>query len=307
MTVILMLLKIIGVILLAVVLFVLLLLLSVLFVPVTYQAVGNIHEKQITGHVRASWLFRLVNFHIFYEKSECNIYLRLFGFRKWIARAGETADEPDDSEISDSYSEGGSPHEQQSMEHPDTDVDSADKDVQDKPLEKEDFADEVVQNSPQEEENSADDESDTSKQDTIVHKIRKKRDSLTGKIKDLKQSFHKWTRMLEDPINKDAFNHIKRAALTLLKCIMPSKLRLKLSYSTGSPDTTAQVFGILAMFPIGYTNRWMIQPDFEADLAYADGDMDIRGHFLVARLLFVVLGVVFDKKCRRLYRRLKKI
>jgi hypothetical protein len=315
------LLKIIGVILLAIILLVLFLLLCVLFAPVTYRAVGNIHEKQVDGHVRVSWLFRLVNFHIWYEKSDMKMYLRLFGFRKWLAET-EGTDEPDDFDISDKYSESGSPHEQQTTEHPDMETDSADNAVRDMSREKEshadkvvkdtsqeeqDSADKVVQNTTQEEENSAEDESDSPKKDTIVQKIRRKWKSLTEKIKNIKKRIRKISQMLEDPVNKDAISHLKRAVISLLKSIMPSKLKLKLSYSTGSPDTTAQVFGILAMFPIGYTNRWMIQPDFEADLAYADGDLDISGHFLVVRLLLVILGVVLDKKCRRLYRRLKRI
>jgi hypothetical protein len=164
-----------------------------------------------------------------------------------------------------------------------------------------------VQDTSWEEENSVKDASDSPKKDTIVQKIRRKWKSLTEKIKNIKKRIRKISQMLEDPVNKDAISHLKRAVISLLKSIMPSKLKLKLSYSTGSPDTTAQVFGILAMFPIGYTNRWMIQPDFEADLAYADGDLDISGHFLVVRLLLVILGVVLDKKCRRLYRRLKRI
>jgi hypothetical protein len=155
-------------------------------------------------------------------------------------------------------------------------------------------------------ENYAEDESNAPKKDTIVQKIRRKWKSLTGKIKNIQKRIRKISRMLEDPVNKDAFSHMKRAVTGLLKCIMPSKLKLNASYSTGSPDTTAQIFGILAMFPIGYTNRWNINPDFEAEEAYADGDMNIKGHFFIVQILILLLGVLFDKKCRRLYHKLKK-
>jgi hypothetical protein len=87
---------------------------------------------------------------------------------------------------------------------------------------------------------------------------------------------------------------------------MPTKLSLNVTYSAGSPDVTAQVFGILAMFPVGYTNRWKIYPDFEAEEAYAEGNMDVRGHFLFIQILVPLLRVLFDKKCRRLYHQINR-
>jgi hypothetical protein len=277
--------------------------------------VGSIHEKQIAGHVRVSWLFRLVNFHIWYEKNDTTMYLRLFGLRKWLMKS-----EQEDSSGKDDMSELhiSNPNDSQEINHSEEDGTSGSPGFgNDNSVETDepnwdssaltDHAEETSNRSDDSGENYAKDESDAPKKDTIVQKILRKWKALTEKIKNIKKRIRKNSQMLEDPVNKDAINHLKRAVIGLLKCIMPSKLKLKLSYSTGSPDTTAQVFGMLAMFPIGYTNRWMIRPDFEADSAYADGDMDIRGHVLSVRVLVLLLGVLFDKKCRRLYRRLKKI
>jgi hypothetical protein len=296
-----MLLKIIGWILLIALLFVLLLLIVFLFVPVTYQVVGNIHDNKVTGHARASWLFRLVNFHILYEKNDMNMYLRLFGVRKWLMKSEEAEPSAGEDSGKDDTSELRASSQSVSQE--------ANNSGEDGTSEKSEFGKDngvEKETADSDSENSTEDESDSGKSDTIVQKIRRKWKSLTKKIKNIKKRIRKISRMLEDPVNKDAFSHIKRAVTGLLKCIMPSKLKLKVSYSTGSPDTTAQIFGILAMFPIGYTNRWNINPDFEAEEAYADGDMNIKGHFLIVQLLVLLLGVLFDKKCRRLYHKFKK-
>jgi hypothetical protein len=317
MTIFLTLLKIIGWILLIALLLILFLLILLLFVPVTYQAAGSIHNQKVTGRARASWLFRLVNFHIRYEKNDMKMYLRLFGFRKWLMKSEEEepseedeteydVSEPRVSSQNDSleinHSEENSTSENSgSGEDNSVETDSAGRKnstLTDK-AKKSDKPDD-------DSENFAEDESNAPQKDTIVQKIRRKWKSLTGKIKNIKKRIRKISRMLEDPVNKDAFSHIKRAVTGLLKCIMPSKLKLNVSYSTGSPDTTAQIFGILAMFPIGYTNRWNINPDFEAEEAYADGDMNIKGHFFIVQILILLLGVLFDKKCRRLYHKLKK-
>jgi hypothetical protein len=365
MTILLTLLKIIGWILLIALLLILLLLILLLFVPVTYQAVGSIHDQKVTGRARASWLFRLVNFHIRYEKSDLKMYFRLFGFRKWLMKSEEepsvedetvydipesedkdsgednmskprASSKPDLKQTHDSAEDDKSKvladdfgvddmseqsvsiwHDSQETNHSGEDsasenpgsgkdnsveTDSAGRDsstLSDKTEEK--------SNKPDDDsENYAEDESNAPKTDTIVQKIRRKQKSLTGIIKNIQKRIRKISRMLEDPVNKDAISHIKRAVTGLLKCIMPSKLKLNVSYSTGSPDTTAQIFGILAMFPIGYTNRWNINPDFEAEAAYTDGDMNIKGYFFIVQILILLLGVLFDKKCRRLYHKLKK-
>jgi hypothetical protein len=316
MTIFLTLLKIIGWILLIALLLILLLLILLLFVPVTYQAVGSIHDQKVTGRARASWLFRLVNFHIRYEKNDMKMYLRLFGFRKWLMNPMEDdSSEEDETEYDVPEAE-----KENSVNNDISKVDiynsaedemseprvSIRLDSQETNHSGENSTSENPVSPDDNSENYAEDESNTPKKDTIVQKIRRKWKSLTGKIKNIKKHIRKISRMLEDPVNKDAFSHIKRAVIGLLKCIMPSKLKLNVSYSTGSPDMTAQIFGILAMFPIGYTNRWNINPDFESEDAYADGDMNIKGHFFIVQILIILLGVLFDKKCRRLYHKLKK-
>lgn len=304
MTILLMILKIIGYILLVLLLLVLILLLLVLFCPVTYQAKGSIREQKLTGYARVSWLFRLMNVHVRYEESGMRIYLRIFGFP--IRLQGYDKPEPEDKKAPEPASSAqrdivplhaASTAERDALPAQKDDSGNAgspeDDTLQDKPDASADF--------------SKKDESDRPKKDTIVQKIRRIRNSLAAKIKNIKNTVHKISRILQDSANQEAFDHIKQTVFRLLKCIMPSKLKLDASYSTGSPDTTAQVFGILAMFPFGYTNRWKIFPDFEAEEAYADGELDIKGHFMIVRLLALLLGLLFDKKCRRLLRMLKRL
>ena len=104
---------------------------------------------------------------------------------------------------------------------------------------------------------------------------------------------------------KSAFTKLKTSVWQLLKILMPYRLKLNLEYSTGSPDTTAQLLGILTMFPIGYQNRWNVHPDFTADNAYAEAEFDVKGRILGFSLLKLILGLVLDKDCRKLYNHFK--
>lgn len=130
--------------------------------------------------------------------------------------------------------------------------------------------------------------------------------SILDKIKHIGKSMERVKALLEDPHNQAALSHIKDEVFLLLKHICPKKLKVDMAYSTGSPDTTAEVFGILAMFPIGYQNRWKIYPDFEADSLYAKGTIDIKGKIYIYQILFAALRLILDKNCRRFMKKIKK-
>ena len=122
----------------------------------------------------------------------------------------------------------------------------------------------------------------------------------------IKNCIYKLKREYSDERNKVAFSHLKKELFIILKRICPRRLKLTMVYSTGSPDTTGISLGILACFPVGYTNRWRITPDFESEKPYAKGSFDIKGHVIVISILAATLRILFDKNCRRLYNRISR-
>ena len=126
------------------------------------------------------------------------------------------------------------------------------------------------------------------------------------KSEKIKTGIDKLKREYSDERNKAAFSHLKKEIFIILKRICPRRLKLTMVYSTGSPDTTGISLGILACFPVGYTNRWRITPDFESENPYAKGSFDIKGHVIVISILAATLRILFDKNCRRLYNRISR-
>ena len=126
------------------------------------------------------------------------------------------------------------------------------------------------------------------------------------KSEKIKNCIYKLKREYSDERNKAAFSHLKKELFIILKRICPRRLKLTMVYSTGSPDTTGISLGILACFPVGYTNRWRITPDFESENPYAKGSFDIKGHVIVISILAATLRILFDKNCRRLYNRISR-
>ena len=302
-------LKVIGIILLVVLALILTALLCVLFVPVKYRAVGSFDNTDIRAKAHASWLFHLFALHIEYA-DETDGYIRLVFVKKGLfadslgdnyeAFNDDVMDDAAKTETEDKVSENTGDESKIPAE------------------ESEHLADEHTENESTAQTNNehrtVNDENQHIKQQTkLTHqKTYKKRNKKSHKkqFKDksdkIKNCIYKLKREYSDERNKAAFLHLKKELFIILKRICPRRLKLTMVYSTGSPDTTGISLGILACFPVGYTNRWRITPDFESEKPYAKGSFDIKGHVIVISILAATLRILFDKNCRRLYNRISR-
>lgn len=278
MTVILTILKIIGWLLLILLLLLVAVVLLILFYPVGYRVKGSIRQKEINGSVCVYWLFHLFSFCLTYTGGKSSMYVRLFGFKKKLSSETEGevgAKLPEEKAVVEK--EEAEPPQEQTIQKADS----------------KEAEEEHVSSEPE--------------KDTLFERIRQKWKRFLRKLSDIRRTAERFKRMADDTKNHAAVSHLKKEVFRLLKCILPGRLFLDMSYSTGSPDTTAQVFGILALFPIGYQNRWHIRPDFEADAAYIEGSTDTKGHIYMVQLVGIFLRLITNKNCRRLYRQFTKI
>ena len=130
--------------------------------------------------------------------------------------------------------------------------------------------------------------------ESIISKIK-------GMIERIKEVYPKLKKILTDEKNKEAVAHLKDELICLLKILLPKKSKVDAIFSTGSPDTTGQLFGVLACFPAMYYKDWRLIPDFEADEMYFKGTFWGKGRIYGYQILGIILRIVFDKNCRRLY------
>ena len=301
-------LKVIGIILLVVLALILTALLCVLFVPVKYRAVGSFDNTDIRAKAHVSWLLHLFALHIEYA-DETDGYIRLVFVKKKLFDNYEALDDDDMDEAAKTETE-----DKVSENTVDESKIPADESAH--------VADEQTENEStaqtHNEQRTVNDENQHIKQQTkLTHqKTYKKRNKkppkkshkkqFKDKSEKIKTGIDKLTREYSDERNKAAFLHLKKELFIILKRICPRRLKLTMVYSTGSPDTTGISLGILACFPVGYTNRWRITPDFESEKPYAKGCFDIKGHVIVISILAATLRILFDKNCRRLYNRISR-
>lgn len=130
--------------------------------------------------------------------------------------------------------------------------------------------------------------------ESIISKIK-------GIIERIKEVYPKIKKILTDEQNQDAVKHLKDEVIYLIKILLPKKSKIDAVFSTGSPDTTGQLCGVLACFPAIYHEEWRLLPDFEADDPYFKGTFWGKGRLSGYQLTGIVLRIVFDKNCRRLY------
>ena len=302
-------LKVIGIILLVVLALILTALLCVLFVPVKYRAVGSFDNTDIRAKAHVSWLFHLFALHIEYA-DETDGYIRLVFVKKGLfadslgdnyeAFNDDVMDDAAKTETEDKISEN-------TGDGPKIPADESEHIID------EQAEDECTARTHNEYRSVTDENQHIKQQTKPTHKKTYKKPhkkshkkQFKDKSEKIKNCIYKLKREYSDERNKAAFLHLKKELFIILKRICPRRLKLTMVYSTGSPDTTGISLGILACFPVGYTNRWRITPDFESENPYAKGSFDIKGHVIVISILAATLRILFDKNCRRLYNRISR-
>lgn len=281
MSVLLLILKIIGIILLVILALFVLLIVGILFVPYAYRVKGSFHGKpDLTASIYG--LGHLVGIGMILTENGVKIYLRICGIRKFL----QSGNKENKTGNTDQY-------EENMGEGQKTDPETGNYENLPMPeMQKIKAFWQKIVKIPE-------------KFKRVIARIRDFFHTIKSALGNVKKTIRKVKCLLTNESYKSAFTKLKTSVWQLLKILMPYRLKLNLEYSTGSPDTTAQLLGILTMFPIGYQNRWNVHPDFTADNAYAEAEFDVKGRILGFSLLKLILGLVLDKDCRKLYNHFK--
>lgn len=304
MTVVLLILKIIGIILAALLGIVVLGILLVLFCPFRYRIWGSYHEKPDIS-IRVAWLMCIFQFRMDITDTQ-QMYLRILGFRKNLSREEEETNESEESSGLEEESETTNTVEN-AFDKKRIETNRSD-------------AATVEENSGEEEFRNKEDPKDSieTKSTDVSRKTPEKKISISQEVKrlwekikralfNIKETAVKIKKLYMDPRNKLAFTKLKQSVAKFFRVLHPKKFQLKLKFSTGSPDTTGQLLGVIAMFPIGYRNGWNIVPDFTADAFYAYAEFDVRGRVLGISLIKLACSIILDKNCKRLYNKVTSI
>ncbi len=298
MTVLLFILKIIGIILLLILGILLLAIALVLFHPVSYQVGGEI-EEQTYVHGKISWLFRILSWRFSWDGKEFTSDFYLFGRKHKKKKTDEDFPKDDVFPENDFRNE-----EEYLLEEADSSKENNLKDT-------------GSTDTRSEEKRQKQKDKPKHKDKPIWVRIKEK---LVGMLESIRQFFQKFIdtlknfndkkqevmSLLSDEANKKTVKGIFGELRYLLKHVRVRKITTDLSFSAGDPALTGQVLGGLCLVPFLYQKGVGIYPDFETEKWYVKGNFKVEGH---ARGIHVVCSAIRlwkDKNLRRLIKRFRK-
>lgn len=290
MSIVLLILKIIGMILLTVLCVVLFLLILLLFAPIRYQIMGRIMDEK-SVRVKVTWLFPLLAYYFFWDGEKTEQYLKICGIRK---KTKEKASEED-------FSEEDLPEEDFPEEA------SFDEDLLEEHTHQ-------VEESANAREESKDMVRSTIEKETSQEGLWNR---ITGRIHDFFQKIRNTVSHLKDTIsniktvvldetNQKVVKLILAETGSLFKHFRFRKIDTEITFSLGDPATTGQVLGILCMMPFLYRYQVGIYPDFESEELYVRGTFDIRGRMRLVHVLISVIRLIKEPECRGFIKKILK-
>ena len=138
------------------------------------------------------------------------------------------------------------------------------------------------------------------------------RDNLRQRISDVhdktstvKEQIEDIKKQLSEETNKNAVLHIFRELKWLARHIFPRKVDGSLSFGMADPSQTGQVLGMLSTLPFWARYRVGIEPDFETDVFYLKGQLEIKGHIRACHFLLSALRLLRDKNINKLMMRFR--
>lgn len=312
-------LKIIGITLLVVVGLVLCILLLVLFVPVRYYGKGSYLEQRPSISLRTSWLLHMISVRGEYQKEQkLHIYLKFLGItvydnlkvrekkirnkkskstkNKKEEHVGEIqAASSENSEMADSVQNDICAKAERIEPSAATDINAvAELNFPDEPL------------------------NNTNKRVGIVQKIKNFFINFVSFFKNIKFTFDKvcdtivkikdnikyYLKVLQLDSTKRALTSCQTQLMCIVKKIFPRKYRINLHLGFEDPAVMGEVLAVWGMFYPFHQGNIDIQPEF--DRFVMEGDFFFKGHTNMVTLVKAACILFFDKDVKHLIKHLKR-
>ena len=320
-SIILLILKIFGIILLAMLGILLFMIAAILWVPFRYRICGSKYEE-IKANVRLTWLLRILYITFGYEGGKPRFILRIFGFalidsnrpkkskkkktpkrkkkKKLESRSAQDQKQTDDS---------------QQPVLVDSEKNKSEKDLNI----------ECVSETKREEVHGDDNIAAKKKQNanpgmksrikqilntiiSIPSKLKRffgKIISVLKAILNLLNKINAMKQMIFDEEAKSTFLIVLKSIKDLLKHASPRRVKGQITFGFDDPCTTGQVLGVVSIvYPFLKLNRLCINPEFNRSVM--EGEIDVTGRVYFFTVLHIVIRLLRDKHFKTFRNRIKQ-
>lgn len=313
-------LKIIGITILIILGLLLCILLLALFVPVRYCGQGEYH-KDIVAKLRASWLLHLVSVRGMYQNGQAiHVVLKVLGITVYDnLKADSKKTKHKKAKSTKNKTEGVGEIQAASSEKSVTD-EVLSKEEQLEEERGDDFCAEISTEPKMPAADGFGGETAIRREKKlgIVQKIKNILTKFVNFFKNIKFTFHKvcdtivrikdninyYLKILQTDSAKRALTVCQKQLVYVLRKISPQKYRVNLHMGFEDPAVMGEVLAIWGMcYPLHMGNI-DLQPEFGQSVM--EGDFSFRGHVSVAVFVRVACILFFDKDFKRLLRHLRR-
>lgn len=312
MSVLLAILKGIGLVILALVLLVLFILSLVLFVPFRYRLEGSF-EKKLTVRGKVSWLFRLAAVEAGYDGA-LTYRLKIAGFpfepgkikQSRLRRAIRRLTDGIGSflkKVGRLFVKSTAPPEEEEKEP----EGAAPQPEPSQPVEPDQPSEPVQPSEPSQPSEPPEQDGETSadqKEPFSFERLAEKLETAQEKLENIRENLRYYLDLFEQTDTRIAVCNILCQTGRMLRHILPKKLEAHLIVGTGDPASMGQLmaaWGIL--YPLLYGSVWL-EPDFEQKRREAA--LTAQGRIRVVSLLFLAFRMLLKKEMIRLLKRLRR-
>lgn len=299
-------LKVLGILILSLLGIVILVLLLVLFVPVRYRiyAERKLESGQpVLAKMKATWLFHFLNVHFSYPE-EAYVKVRIGCFT--VFRSDRTKKKPRKEEaVSESKS---SPKTAK--------TDGKTKEETELRTEKEEQIEEGKKEELKEEKRKTgekekiEDEENPARKNffkkflALLRNLRYTITQICDKIKKIVKNIKYYMDVIRSAEFQKAFQLCSTQASALLRHICPKKIKGNLLIGTGDPASTGQVLAIYGMLYPFLGSQIMVTPDFEQQIV--EGELLVKGRITLFCLIRCAWIIYFNKDMRRVINMFKR-
>ncbi len=293
MEVLLLILKIIGILLLAIAGISLFLILSVIFIPVRYRVRGKgAYPGTIEGDAVFSWFLHLVYCRIQYGEKKAGFKLRIFGIPVSLGKEKRAKKRKRGKDVSKEQTVS---KEQNISEEISSSEET--KEVKEEVEVLEQQEDSKKTSVPKKKKRK----SGTKRKGRLKRKIQ----DVKQKIAALKEQISNIKNILSEETNRNAIAVLFREFKYLLKHYTPRCASGEIGFGMDDPANTGQILGIVSLFPFWYRYRISVIPDFTAESLYVRGNFSIKGHMRSVHLLVTGIRLIKNKEIRKLINQIR--
>lgn len=294
-----MLLKIIGILLLALPGFLILAVGIVLVVPLRYRgeasASGSVESIRI--YAKFSWLLHLVSGFLLYEDGNATWQVRVL----WRKRnSDKPVREKQKAEETTEVEKSVEVKESEKVEK----TEEAEDRVEAEEATKTEKTKEAEEITGKKESETTGESAERTKKQKFSEKIKYTIQNICDKIRLCKEKKEDLQDFLTDEIHLSSWKRLKQEMVRLLKFLRPQKLIGNLHFGFEDPSVTGKVLAVLgALYPF-YGEHICINPDFENEIF--EGDVLVKGSIRGVYALIIAWNLFFDKNIRTTYKDLQK-